>query len=161
MEKEYKRLKSIWQSGVRRREDALHLLYFVWMNAGEPQFVTGMEFDPDAVNLWEAIFEFFGGEQSQDAEFLHVAAIMASLFDFNLCKEGEWERMEARSIQLRPEGYSPDNFEGRGEYGEYFAHHARHRKAELARRALPSSRLRAWVAQIAERFFRRVRLTSL
>jgi len=152
MEAEYRRLKSVWQSGTCVREDALHLLYFVWMHGAEPQSLTGMEFDPDAEKLWEAIFEFFGGEQSQDAEFLHVAAIMASLFDFSLCDKGEWERMRARSIQLQPEGYSPEDFDGRGEFGEYFAHHARARGAQFVRSVRPSSGLRGWGVQAAERF---------
>ncbi|MBB5772846.1 hypothetical protein HNP47_002866 [Brevundimonas vesicularis] len=153
MEAEYRRLKSVWQSGTCVREDALHLLYFVWMHGAEPRFLTGMEFDPDAEKLWGAIFEFFGREHSQDAEFLHVAAIMASLFDFNLCYEGEWERMKARSVQLQPEGYSPESFDGRGEYGEYFAHHARARRAKSVGSDRPSSGLRGWVVQAAERFF--------
>jgi len=161
MEAEYRRLKSVWQSGTCPREDALHLLYFVWMHGAEPQFLTGMEFDPDAEKLWGAIFECFGGEQSQDAEFLHVAAIMANLFDFNLCDDGAWERMAARSIQLQPEGYSPEDFDGRGEYGEYFAYQARARRASFVRSIRPSSDLRGWVVQAVERFLRLGRRKSL
>ena len=135
MEAEYRWLKSAWQSAPSSREDALHLLYFAWMHWADPQFVTGMEYDPDASELWRAIFDVFGGEQSEDAEFLHVAALMTGLFPECLGDPDEWtaraERMEARSIQLEPKGFAPEHFDGRGDYGEYFAHHARARGARL------------------------------
>lgn len=125
----YRRLKAAWQSGHRNREDALHLLFLAWMHWADPPFVTGMEDDPDAPELWRAIFADFGGEHATDAEFLHVAALMAGLFPPSFGDEREWTegagRMKARSGELRPQGFPPETFEGRGAYGEYFAHQAR------------------------------------
>lgn len=129
LEPDYRRLRDAWESGHRDREDALHLLFLAWMHWADPPFVTGMEDDPDADDLWRAIFGYFDGEKSQDAEFLHVAGLMAGLFPWGLGDEVEWAsramRMEARSLVLRPEGFSPEYFEGRSDYGDYFAHKAR------------------------------------
>ncbi|WP_453976602.1 hypothetical protein [Brevundimonas sp. Marseille-Q4549] len=146
------------------REDALHLLYFVWMHWADPSFVTGMDYDPDIDELWSAIFEYFGGEQSQDAEFLHVAALMGGLFPFCLGDEVEWtaraERMEARSIELQPEGFSPEHFDRRGEYGEYFAHHERARRERLTGGDGRAISLRSRIVEAAQRFFGLGRSTS-
>ncbi len=40
----------------------LHLLYFAWYHWAESQFVTGLEYDPDANELWLEIFDSFDGE---------------------------------------------------------------------------------------------------
>lgn len=129
MEDDYKRLLKGWLSGDRDREQSLHLLFLVWMHWADPPFVTGMSDDPDAEKLWHEIFAHFGGEESNDAEFLHVAAMMAHIFPCALGNEQVWEgaaeRMKSRSLQLRPEGFTPELFEGRGDYGDYFAHQAR------------------------------------
>lgn len=126
---DYRRLKAAWASGHRDREDALHLLFLAWMHWADPPFVTGMEEDPEAGDLWQTIFGYFDGETSKDAEFLHVAALMAGLFPWGLGDEVEWAsratRMEARSLDLKPDGFSPEFFEGRSDYGDYFAHQAR------------------------------------
>ncbi|WP_425985964.1 hypothetical protein [Brevundimonas sp. TWP1-2-1b1] len=157
MEAEYRRLKSAWQSGLYSREEALHLLYFAWYHWADPQFVTGLEYDPDANELWLEIFHSFGGEQSKDAEFLYVASLMAGLFPECLGDVSEWtaraERMEARYSRLRPEGFSQEHFDGRGDYGEYFANHARARQARPIGRDLHSSGLRGWVINVAQRLF--------
>lgn len=129
MEADYRRLKADWERGGRDREGALHLLFLAWMHWADPPFATGMEEDPDASDLWRAIYADFGAEEAEDAEFLHVAAIMAGLFPWELGDEDEWgeraRRMTARSLAIKPEGFLPDVFEGRGRYGAYFAHQAR------------------------------------
>lgn len=51
-----------------------------------------MSEDPHDAELWHEIFEHFGGEGSADAEFLHVAALMAELFPWMLGDEAVWER---------------------------------------------------------------------
>jgi len=88
-----------------------------------------MEDDPDAEDLWRTIFGSFDGERSTDAEFLHVAGLMAGIFPWGLGDAVEWasraERMKARSLDLEPAGFSPEFFEGRSDYGDYFAHQAR------------------------------------
>lgn len=129
LEPDYRRLKDLWETGRRDREDALHLLFLAWMHWADPPFVTGLEDDPDADDLWRTVFDHFGGEASTDAEFLHVAALMAGLFPWALGDEDEWtvraNRLATRSRALRPEGFSPEVFRGRGEYGCYFAHQHR------------------------------------
>ena len=129
MEADYRRLKEGWSSGDRDRERALQLFYLAWMHWADPSFVTGMEDDDDAHGLWSVIFDHFGGEEAQDAEFLHVAALMAGLFPWCLGDENEWNaraiRLKARSLELKPDGFPPEFFEGRSDYGAYFAHQAR------------------------------------
>lgn len=128
-EAEYRRLKAGWHVGSREREDALHLLYLAWMHWADPPFVTGMEEDPEAIKLWLAISSYFGGENSEDAEFLHVAGLMAGITPEELGDgwTSRADRMTARSLQLKPDDFPPEIFEGRGLYGEYFAHQARPR----------------------------------
>ncbi|QBX37328.1 hypothetical protein E4M02_02010 [Brevundimonas sp. S30B] len=128
METDYRRLRTNWESGSRDRDDALHLLFLAWMHWADPPVVTGLN-DADADELWREIYAYFGGEEAQDAEFLYVASLMAGLFPWGLGNEKEWssraKRMEERYIHLKPDGFSPEFFEGRSDYGEYFAHHAR------------------------------------
>jgi hypothetical protein len=129
MEEEYRQLRNGWLAGDRDRERALHLLFLAWMHWADPPFVTGMLDDSGATELWHKVYAHFGGEGSADAEFLHVAGLMAQLFPWELGDERAWEaaaeRMKVRSLQLRPEGFSPELFEGRGRFGRYFAHQAR------------------------------------
>ncbi len=89
LEPDYRRLKAAWESGHRDREDSLHLLFLAWMHWADPPFVTGMEDDPEADKLWRMIYGYFGGEQSTDAEFLHVAGLMAGIFSWGLGNEVE------------------------------------------------------------------------
>ncbi|RZJ43616.1 MAG: hypothetical protein EON87_11825 [Brevundimonas sp.] len=129
MEADYRRLKALRVIGSATREDTLHLLFMAWMHWADPPFLTGLEEDPGADEFWRAIFDDFGGEDATDAEFLHVAGMMAHIFPWALGDDEEWDargqRMMARALQLRPDGFSPAFFEGRGEYGAYFAHQAR------------------------------------
>jgi hypothetical protein len=101
------------------------------MHWADPPFVTGLEEDPNAAELWHDIYAHFGGEDAEDAEFLHVSALMARLFPWELGDEREWssraDRMAARSLLIKPDGFSPTFFEGRSNYGDYFAHQARGR----------------------------------
>jgi hypothetical protein len=129
MEGDYTKLRDRWNAGNRDREQALHLLFFAWMHHADPPFVTGMSDDPRAMELWHDVFAHFGGENSPDPEFLHVAGLMASMFPWLFGDESAWqaigERMKQRSLRLRPEGFPPDLFVGRGRFGDYFAHQAR------------------------------------
>ena len=128
MEADYRHLKAGWESENSSREEALHLLFLAWMHWADPPFVTGMEEDSGANELWHAIFADFGGEHSLDTEFLYVAALMIGISPWALGDENDWlsraNQMQARLLHLKPEGFSPDFFEGRGDYGAYFAHQA-------------------------------------
>jgi hypothetical protein len=129
MEEAYQNLRTGWAAGDRDRERALHLLYLAWWHWAEPEFLTGLADDPNAVILWHEIFSYLGGKASSDAEFLFVAAIMVELTPWQFGDEDVWtnaaEAMMARSLALRPEGFSPEAFQGRGDYGDYFAHQSR------------------------------------
>lgn len=129
MEETYRLLRALWIDGERDRKRALHLLYLSWWHWAEPEFLAGLSDDPAALDLWHEIFDHFGGEASLDAEFLFVAAIMASVTPWAFGDEDAWtaaaDTMMARSLVLRPGGFSPEAFLGRGDYGEYFAHQGR------------------------------------
>jgi len=129
MEADYLRLKARWQTGGRDREGALHLLFLGWMHWAEPDCLTGLAEDPNAADLWHQIYSHFGGEASSDPEFLFVASLMADLFPWGLGDVAEWEgiakRLAARSLDLRPEGFSVQTFKDRSDYGDYFQIHAR------------------------------------
>ena len=129
MEEEYRQLRAGWAAGDRDRKRALHLLYLSWWHWAEPEFLTGLSDDPSAVELWHEIFAHLGGEASPDAEFLYVAGIMATVTPWALGDEVHWvavgKSLKARAQQLRPKGFSPDDFESQGDYGEYFAHQSR------------------------------------
>lgn len=124
MQETYRTLRDGWDAGNRTREDSLQLLFLAWMHWADPEFITGLPEDPRAETLWHEIFASFGGEASMDAEFLHVAGMMARLFPYVLGDNDTWEdagcRMTARSLELSPNGFPPELFEGRGDYGEYF-----------------------------------------
>lgn len=128
MEEDYQMLRAGWAAGDRDRERALNLLFLAWWHWAEPDFLTGLSYDPTAVELWRDVFEHFGGQASADAEFLFVASIMATVTPWMFGNEVIWESageaMMARALSLRPDGFSPDMFQGRGEYGDYFAHQA-------------------------------------
>ena len=88
-----------------------------------------MSEDPRATELWHEVIAHFGGEDSSDAEFLQFAGLMAKLFPWVLGDEKFWEataeRMKVRSLRLRPEGFSPELFEGRGDFGRIYPHQLR------------------------------------
>ena len=129
MDADYKKLKLEWRASGLDREQSLHLLFLSWMHWADPPFVTGMAHDPEAVNLWHEIYGKFGGLDSDDAEFLYVAGLMAHLFPYALGDEKAWEEkavlLKKKSREKLPVGFSPEDFEGRGDYGEYFAMQAK------------------------------------
>ncbi len=129
MEEAYWALREGWAAGDRDRERALYLLYLAWWHWAEPDFLTGLSHDPDAVAQWHEIFEHFGGEMSSDAELLYVAAIMAEITPWAFGNEKVWKEtadtMRDRSLVLKPDGFCPEEFGGRGNYGDYFAHQSR------------------------------------
>lgn len=129
LEPSYRRLKAAWRSGHRDRDEALQLLFLSWMHWADPPFsLPGWKTTRKRTACGGRFYEHFGGEASTDAEFLHVAGMMAGIIPWTLGDEVEWAsraiRMQARSLDLRPDGFSPEFFEGRSDYGDYFAHQA-------------------------------------
>lgn len=129
MQEAYTKFKAAWEAGDRTREDSLRLMFLAWMHWADPSHLTGLCADAAAPSLWRAIFEHFGGETSADPEFLYAAGIMANLFPWMLGDEHLWEeradRMLKRADALRPSGFTSRDFEGREDFGDYFAHQAR------------------------------------
>jgi len=128
MEEAYRKLKESWTQGERDPEQARQLMYYAWMHWSDPPFVTGMAEDKDAIAIWRHVYDSFGGEGSSDAEFLYVTSIMAIITPWVLGDEEMWiarsKRMSGRAAELRPVGFTSEDFEGRGEYGRYFGHQA-------------------------------------
>lgn len=124
----YETLKARWVRGERGRELGLRLMYLAWMNWADPPFVTGLEGDPASVPMLLELFDYLGGESSEDGEFLFVAYVMLRItpYIFGDARESlaRADRMEDAFNRQHPSGISPSIFEGRGEYGRYFAHQA-------------------------------------
>jgi hypothetical protein len=126
MKAEWDSLFAQWLAGVRTREAALRLLFLTWYSCSEPQWLSGLEEVAPPDGLIDELFEFLGGEEATDAEVLYVVAVMAEVAAWCLGEERRWEGV-ARSFWARLGGRVPaaEVFDGRGDYGEYFAHQAR------------------------------------
>ena len=125
MKAEWDILLAQWLSGARSREAALHLLFLSWYSCVEPPHLTGLGDDIAPKRLVDELFEFLGGEQSLDAEFMFVVAVMAEVASWCLGDDLRWETMAERFIErLGGNVPKPEVFLGRGGYGEYFAHQA-------------------------------------
>ncbi|HEV2801555.1 MAG TPA: hypothetical protein VGW12_13700 [Pyrinomonadaceae bacterium] len=127
MKAEWDILSAQWLDGVRARETALRLLFLAWYTCSEPVHLTGLDEAALPEGLIEELFEFLGGEATQDAEFLFVVAVMADVAPWCLgSNERRWEAIGER-FWARLGGAVPgaETFLGRGEYGEYFAMQAR------------------------------------
>ena len=129
MDEAYERLCANWFAGDRDREPALHLLFLCWWHWAGTEFLNAFSGDPPPAELWHEVFAHFGGEASFDAELLFVASIMTEVTPWAFGDEKVWaaaaQRMMARSLTLKPDGFSPEAFEGRSDYGDYFASQAR------------------------------------
>ena len=126
----YNELCRCWAMDVISRELALELMFLAWWHWAEPDFLTGLSYTPEAIPLWRMLFQDFGGEESDDPEFLFVAGVMLNVTPWALpgdeeANEKRAMRMQARSEKLRPQGFEPGYFHEDREYGEYFAHHSR------------------------------------
>jgi hypothetical protein len=104
-------------------------MFLAWWHWAEPDFLTGLSYAPEAMSLWRMLMEDFGGEDSDDPEFLFVAGLMLNITPWAFrgdedANEKLGTRMKGRSAELRPEGFA-GYFDEDREYGEYFAHHSR------------------------------------
>lgn len=119
-----------WRAGSSDRELRLHLLFLAWYCNIEPPHLTGLDTATIASCKLESIFQdvyaTFAEEILNDAEALYVVGLMALLSPWLLGEDvPTWEarskKFQTRYRELLPDGISPDSFEGRGAYGDYFA----------------------------------------
>ncbi|WP_299326685.1 hypothetical protein [Parasphingopyxis sp.] len=129
MEETYKELKAQWLAGDRDRERNLNLMFLAWYHWAEPSFLTDFEEDSQAVGLWKSIFAHFGGDSSNDIEFLFAAGIMVNIASYMLGDEDEWmqrgKAMIRQAMSVQEEALPLSTFDNRGDYGDYFAHQLR------------------------------------
>jgi hypothetical protein len=125
----YAMLKARWQAGRRDLETGLRLMFLAWYSCAEPPFLTGLPTQEDTGRVFREVFAHFGGAASTEPELLHAAGLMCDLVPWCCGREEEWSAVgvecKKAARRLKPEGYPPAHFEGRGAYGEYFAHMAR------------------------------------
>lgn len=129
-----------WKLGNRDRELALHLGFIAWYLNVEPPFLTGLDQTTLSTReLTTALLDAHdwllpAGLASSDFEALYVFGLMGHLYAWACGDEQTWiaraEVYRARYLALAPAGIVPSVFEGRGAYGDYFAHHARLRDRE-------------------------------
>ena len=130
----FRLLRERWSSGARDRETGLRLMFLAWYSCSEPTSLTGLPLERTE-DIFGEVFRGLGGEQSEDAELLYAVAVMAGKNSFPWCcgDEATWLNIAARCTErfraLRPEGFAPADFRGRGAYGDYFAHMAAHANA--------------------------------
>jgi hypothetical protein len=119
-----------WGSGARDRETALRLMFLAWYSCAEPAHLTGLPTEGLAVReILTETMNALGGPSSSDAEALWVMSIMVEFEPWLWGDPSTWAsigiQLRQRALQLRPQGFTPELFAGRGAYGEYFAHLAR------------------------------------
>jgi hypothetical protein len=118
-------LEARWRLGHQDRETGLRLFFLAWYSCAEPTGLTGLP-DISLAPLTSELLAHFGGAGSDDAEFVATLAVMSEVAPWCLDHSSEWEasvqKLQARALQLRPEGFSPSSFAGRGTYGDYMQH---------------------------------------
>ena len=124
--KAYGMLKARWEAGERDPETGLRLMFFAWYGNAEPPYLTGIEFElGEGPQIFQEVFSFFGGLECGVPELLFVVGVMAEIAVFACGEDEEWTAIGnfcARAArELRPSGYPPEHYEGRGAYGDYFA----------------------------------------
>lgn len=119
-----------WRAGKRDRETALRLAFLDWYSCAEPDFLTGLpdllsDDTPDDTLFLEVAAHLFGSEEL-DPEVRFVFGWMLSRFPW--CCGGDTPKIEEQGQTLWAEFWSCEVtldervFQGRGEYGHYFAH---------------------------------------
>jgi hypothetical protein len=123
-----------WTQGLIDRETCLHLMFLTWYACSEPGVLTGLPDEAWMPSLFADAFERLGGERTTDREVIFATCTMASRSYAHCCgDEQNWtavgERLQRRFDELPRSQLSPDQFEGRGAYGRYFAHILRRQRA--------------------------------
>ena len=129
----YQILRDAWLSGDRDRELCLHLMFLCWYILIEPPHLTGLDESrvpsSELGRIFNEVFDFMSPASQNDSEFLYVVGLMSALAPYLLGDNDTWEQLSrdyhTKYRQLKPKGLDPHVFEGRGAFGEYFAHQAR------------------------------------
>lgn len=139
--KSYDLLLDRWSHGTRDRETALRLLFLAWFSRAEPDFLTGLGEAP--LELIRELFVALDADATEDEEICFVMRVMADVGDWFMVWDRPLDLLCARvraRLEERPLLVSPEAFEGRGAFGNYFAHQARgnlefHSKAQAVEEA--------------------------
>ena len=124
MKLEWQQLSHKWQQGDRDRETCLRAAYIVWISRVELPFCNDLA-EGLPVELVMEAFRHLGGETAVDPEVLFVFSVMAAVADWGLGDAAYWSAIgQEFSERLGSDFPTPTVFEGRGAYGEYFAHQA-------------------------------------
>lgn len=128
---EWQRIQTLWLEGARDRETCLQLAFLVWYSCAEPPFCTGLPYIENYEQLILEAFNHLGGAACNALEVLFVFRVMSAVAPFCLGDEEYWELI-GDLFHQRLAGVVPAValFDGRGEYGEYFAHQARQLPSE-------------------------------
>lgn len=128
----YAMLTARWQAGRSDLETGLRLMFLAWYACAEPTDLTGLPADEDTSVVFREVFARFGGTASTEPELLHAVALMCDMCPWCCDATGAdaaWSKVgvqcSKQARRLKPEGYPPEHFNGRGAYGDYFAHMAR------------------------------------
>jgi hypothetical protein len=123
-----------WHAGNQTRDLGLDLMFHCWYLLEEQPQYTG--YDPTLIEddqltkTFNEVHDLFAPEIRQDSEMLYTVGLMSELFPWLLGDENLWiaRSLEYRNLYalLEPNGLDPELFEGRGEYGTYFAHQIRY-----------------------------------
>jgi hypothetical protein len=123
-----------WNAGNHTRALGLDLMFQCWYLQTEPTFLTGyglvQQENTDVAKIFNEIHDSFALEIRHDPEMLFAIAVMGEITPWALGDENLWiaRSLEYRTLyaQLEPNGLETELFEGRGEYGKYFAHQVRY-----------------------------------
>jgi hypothetical protein len=123
-----------WNAGNHTRELGLDLMFHCWYLLEEQPQHTGYDptqiEDHELTKIFNEVHDSFVPKIRQDSEMLYTVGLMSELFPWLLGDETVWiaRSLEYRTLYalLEPNGLDPEVFEGRGEYGKYFAHQIRY-----------------------------------
>jgi hypothetical protein len=125
-----------WNAGNHSRELGLDLMFHCWSLNVESIFLTGFdqaradELGLDFAETFNEVHDWFALELRHDPEMLFAVAVMGEITPWALGDENVWiaRSLEYRNLYalLEPTGLEPELFDGRSEYGKYFAHQLRY-----------------------------------
>lgn len=113
-----------WDEGGRDRETMLRLLFLIWYNCADQCF----EPSPRSHPSFQEVFEALGVGDSEDAELLYAAGVMADVAPWCCGDEKTWKKRSKHYLnkckRILDGIPRPTTFSGRGAYGAYFEHMA-------------------------------------